>query len=288
MQKTADESWPGTWRRCGAGMIRKILIAHDLSRRSSVAVERAAQLAGQTGAALELLHVVEDDLPATVIERRKAEARAVMCDDLSALPEPATGKAETVVLVGKDYTDILGWAEKSGADLIVLGVHREDALRSVVLGTTAERIIGFGGPPVLLVKKLPAGSYRRPVVAVDFSASARQAVAFAFELLPEPEIRLVHALPMTGDGGKLRSSTAEQMEKMRSELSARVARPAPAQLIIRHGSPIAVIRDAVKDCEADLLVVGAQRRFGLIRTLIGEIPEDLLARPPCDILVVHA
>jgi nucleotide-binding universal stress UspA family protein len=63
---------------------------------------------------------------------------------------------------------------------------------------------------------------------------------------------------------------------------------APAQLMIRHGSPIAAIRDVVEDCEADLLVVGAQRRSGLTRTLIGEIPEDLLARPPCDILVVHA
>jgi nucleotide-binding universal stress UspA family protein len=273
-------------------MIRKILIAHDLSRRSSIALERAAQLAGRTGAALDLLHVIEDDLPAAVIERRKAEARTVMGDDLSTLPEPATGKVETVVLVGKDYTDILGWAEKSGADIIMLGVHREDALRSVVIGTTAERIIGFGSRPVLIVKKLPAGSYSRAVVAVDFSASARQAAAFAFELLPESEIRLVHALAMTGDGGQPRNQAAEQMEKMRSELSAKVpatrSHAAPAQLVIRHGSPIAVIRDAVKDCGAELLVVGAQRRSGLTRTLIGEIPEDLLARPPCDLLVVHA
>ena len=273
-------------------MIRKILIAHDLSRRSSVALERAAQLAGQTGAALEILHVVEDDLPVPVIERRTAEARTVICDDLSALPEPAMGKAETVVLVGKDYTDILGRAEKCGADLIVLGVHREDALRSVVIGTTAERIIGFGSRPVLVVKKLPVGSYSRPMVAVDFSASARQAARFAFELLPEAEIRLVHALAMTGDGGQPRKKAAEQMEKMRSELGAKVpstrGHAAPTQLVIRHGSPIAVIRDAVKDYEADLLVVGAQRRPGLTRTLIGEIPEDLLARPPCDLLVVHA
>ena len=273
-------------------MIRKILIAHDLSRRSSVALERAVQLADQTGAALDLLHVVEDDLPAAVIDRRKAEARAVMSDDLSALPEPAKAKVETVVLVGKDYTDILGWAEKSGADLIVLGVHREDALRSVVIGTTAERIIGFGSRPVLIVKKLPAGNYRRPVVAIDFSASARQAAAFAFDLLPESEIRLVHALAMTGDGSQSRNKAAEKMEKIRSELSAKVAaargHAVSTQLVIHHGSPIAVIRDAVKDGEADLLVVGAQRRSGLTRTLIGEIPEDLLARPPCDILVVHA
>jgi universal stress protein E len=273
-------------------MIRKILLAHDLSRRSSVALERAVQLADQIGAVLDVLHVIEDDLPASVIDRRKAEAREVISDELSALSDPPTAKVGTVVLVGKDYTDILGWAEKSGADLIVLGVHREDALRSVVIGTTAERIIGFGSRPVLIAKKLPAGSYKRPVVAVDVSASARQAAAFAFDFLPESEIRLVHALTMTGDGSPSRDNAAEKMEKIRSELSAKAAatrgHAAAVQLVIRHGSPIAVIRDAVKASEADLLVVGAQRRSGLTRTLIGEIPEDLLARPPCDILVVHA
>jgi nucleotide-binding universal stress UspA family protein len=266
-------------------MIRKILIAHDLSRRSSVALERAAQLAGQTGAVLDILHVVEDDLPAAVVDRRKVEARAVVTDDLSALPELAKIKVETVVIAGKDYTDILDWAEKSGVDLILLGVHREDALRSIVVGTTAERLIGFGSRPVLVVKKLPAGRYPRAVVAVDISASAQEAARFALDLLPGSEIRLVHAVAMTGDGAQAKA--VESLEKLRSELSARGA-AAPPPLMIRHGSPIAVIRDAVRDAEADLLVVGAQRRAGLTRTLIGEIPEDLLARPPCDLLVVHA
>src|SRR5262245_59044270 len=87
-------------------MIRKILIAHDLSGRSSIALKRAAQLAGQTGAALDILHVIEDDLPAAVIDRRTAEAKAVMSDELSALPELAKAKTEPIVVAGKDYTDI--------------------------------------------------------------------------------------------------------------------------------------------------------------------------------------
>jgi nucleotide-binding universal stress UspA family protein len=128
-------------------------VANDLYRRSSVALERTVQLAVKTGAVLDVLHVIEDDLPAAVIDRRPAGAKAAMSDELSALPEPAIAKVETVVPVGKDYTDILGWAETSGADLNVLGVHREDALRSVVIGITAERIIGFGSRPVLIAEK---------------------------------------------------------------------------------------------------------------------------------------
>lgn len=44
----------------------------------------------------------------------------------------------------------------------------------------------------------------------------------------------------------------------------------------------------MKDFNAELLVIGAQRRSGLTRTLIGAIPEDLLAALPCDLMVVHA
>jgi nucleotide-binding universal stress UspA family protein len=196
------------------------------------------------------------------------------------------------VLVGKDYTDILDHAEKSAANLIVLAAHREDALRAVVIGTTAERVIGFGTRPVLIVKSHPAGQYRRVVVAVDFSASARQAAAFAFDLLPEAEFRLLHASSMAVDGRFSSGPNAGKAEKIKSDLSAYLpcvgGHAASKHLVIRHGPALAVIRDEVTGFNAEVLVVGAQRRSGLTRALIGEIPEDLLARPPCDIIAVHA
>ena len=268
-------------------MLRKILIAHDLSRRSSMALMRAAQLASQTGADLEVLHLVEADLPDWVIERRELEARTVIGDEVARLPKSRTPDIETRILAGRDYTDILARAETSAADLIVLAVHREDALRSVVIGTTAERIIGFGSRPVLIVRNPPHGAYRRLVAAVDFTPSAQRAAAFALELLPpESEIRLVHAAAMSASNGRPHGRETDMMEGIRSELGART--PASVQTVLRHGPPVAIIRNAVEESQADLLAVGAQRRSGLTRALIGEIPEDLLARPPCDVLVVHA
>jgi nucleotide-binding universal stress UspA family protein len=275
----------------GGQWVKKILVAHDLSRRSSIAVARAVQLAQQTGAVLDILHVVEDDLPLTIIERRKAEATEVVNADLAALRATAS-RIEVHVLVGRDYTDILDRAEKSAADLIVLGAHREDALRGLVIGTTAERIIGFGTRPVLVVNSQPAGQYRRVIVAVDFSSSARQAAAFAFDLLPEAEFRLLHASSMAADGRFSSGANTGKAEKIKSDLSAYFpcvgAHAASKHLVVRHGSALAVIRDEVTDFNAEVLVVGAQRRSGLTRALIGEILEDLLARPPCDIIAVHA
>jgi nucleotide-binding universal stress UspA family protein len=275
------------WCDRGARPVKKILLAHDLSRRSSIALERAVQLAQQKGAALEILHVIEDDLPTAVIDRRRCEAAAVINAELSCASRGAT-EAAVNVLVGRDYTDILSWAETSCADLIVLGAHRQDALRPLVIGTTAERIIGCGTRPVLVVRDPPAGRYGRIVVAVDFTASARWATAFAFELLPDAEFYLIHAAPITG-AHPPSGAEAGVTEKIESRLrSFCPQRPTRTHLVIRQGSPIAEIRDAVNDFDADLLVIGAQRRSGLTRTLIGAIPEDLLAAPPCDLMVVHA
>ena len=273
-------------------MIKKILVAHDLSRRSSAALVRAAELATQTGATLEVLHLVEDDLPAWVVDRRQAEARTVISEEIEKLRTSATADIETTVRIGRDYTDILNRASECAADLIVLGVHREDALRSVVVGTTAERVIGFGSRPVLVVKAPLTGAYRRVLVAIDFTASSHQAATFALELLPEPAVRVVHVAPMAVDTQRSRARDLEKMEKIRAELSARRpgvgGRSALPELVIRHGSPIAEIRNEAAAWRADLLVAGAQRRSGLTRALVGEIPEDLLSRPPCDVLIVHA
>jgi nucleotide-binding universal stress UspA family protein len=269
------------------GAVKKILMAHDLSRRSTIALERAVQLTHRHGADLDIVHIIEDDLPAAVIERRRGEAADVIHAELPAALRIAA-RSPVHVVTGRDYTDILSWAETSRADLIVLGAHREDALRPVVIGTTAERLIGFGTRPVLIVKNQPAGEYHRVEIAVDLTASARRAAAFAFELLPDAEFFLVHAAPVVA-GHPPAEAASEATEKIKSDLRHFLPTPsAPADLTIRHGWPTAEIRDTVKRFKAELLVVGAQRRAGLTRALIGAIPEDLLAAPPCDLMVVHA
>jgi nucleotide-binding universal stress UspA family protein len=261
-------------------------MAHDLSRRSSIALERAVQLARRHGAELEVLHIVENDLPAAVIERRRSEAAHVIEAELPAgLRVP--GRSAVNVVTGRDYSDILSRAETSHVDLIVLGAHREDALRPVVVGTTAERTIGLGTRPILIVKNPPTGLYGRVEIAVDFTASARQAAAFAFALLPDAEFCVVHVASVTD--GRAPAGTPEAMEKIKSDLRRFLpAPPAGTELTVRHGWPAAEIREVANRFEAELLVVGGQHRSGLTRTLIGAIPEDLLAVPPCDLLVVHA
>jgi nucleotide-binding universal stress UspA family protein len=55
-----------------------IVVAADLSARSVIAIRRARMLAAEAGAELVVVHVVDDDLPAAIIERRRLEAAEIL------------------------------------------------------------------------------------------------------------------------------------------------------------------------------------------------------------------
>jgi hypothetical protein len=86
------------------------------------------------------------------------------------------GRTPVNVVTGRDYTDILSRAIN----------HRPTSSCSAPI-----------------VKNPPAGPYCRVEIAIDFTASARQAAAFAFALLPDAKFCLVscrvrHGRPATG------------------------------------------------------------------------------------------
>ena len=64
--------------------MKKILCATDFSLRSELAIDRAVALSREFDADLTLLHVVDDDQPRPMVDRRSDEA-------LTALTARATG-----------------------------------------------------------------------------------------------------------------------------------------------------------------------------------------------------
>jgi nucleotide-binding universal stress UspA family protein len=274
---------------------KKVLMAHDLSTRSERALERAVQLATQLDAVLDVVHVVEDDLPAAIVQRRKAEAEKAISDQLSAMPGLGERKIVVTVLAGKDYTDILAQADRLSADLIVLATHRADALRHVAVGSTAERVIGFGHYPVLVVRDKPQGRYRRVLMLADVSAASRSAAHAAFALFPDAEFRLVHVLrtPLSGAPHSELAilhtfgAAGPRKEDLLAFLCPASLRPEKLELTIHRGATLGVLRQEIDHFHPDVLVAGVQRDTGLTRALIGEVAEELLSQPPCDLLAVH-
>ncbi len=284
----------------GSAVLSRVLVATDLSARSDRSVERAVILAKQTGAALTILHVVDAELPRRVADRLRDDAGSLIADHLISLPNTYAGSVDTKIVLGKSHSDIVDVARTVGAQLLVLGVHRNES-REFFRGTTAERVIRAFGRPVLMVKTRPQAYYRRVIVGVDFSICSRRAIEFATRLIPDGEFHLVHAFEVSSKGSLLVHDPRrevptilhEQMNQLIEtdvvELTA-ILQATPSRLfqIIRPGPVRAVIQQQIDQLKPDLLVIGTHGRTGIAHATWGSVAVDLLSRPPCDVLIVPA
>lgn len=271
-----------------------LLVATDLSARSDRAVERALLLARQMRASLTILHVVEADRPGAISDRRRDEARSHIADLLGALTAADLPVAVEIAL-GEASGEILEAADRLGAAVILLGVHRNEGLEPF-RATTAAQVIRKGTRPVLLVKTRPQVPYRRVLIGVDFSDCSRCAVEFAVRLLPDGEFHLVHAFDvpfkgfLTGDETRreVSKSHQEQMDRFLEACCAALRAEQPRLVpAMRQGMARQVLDEQVAKTRPDLLVLGTHGRRGLGRALLGSVAEDFLSRPPCDVLAVR-
>lgn len=281
--------------------MKSLLVASDLSPRSDRAVGRAAALASQLGARLNVLHVVDDELPTMVADRHKIEAEAALDGQIAALASVEADMVTRCVVFGTPYRDILSQAETVGAELVVLGTHREDSIGGFFLGTTAERVIRHGDDPVLVVRNHARAPYRRVLIAVDFSVYSRRAVEFALRFVPEGKFFLLHAYDVPFSSYRSRNASGSQdskrhqvqMDAMLSDEFQAFQQSLPAQRpnlepVFVEGDVRSVIAEQVGALGADLLVVGTHGRTGLAHALLGSVAEHILAHPPCDVVAVKA
>lgn len=281
--------------------MKNILMATDLSARSDRALERAVRLARAHGSTLTVVHVVDEDLPASLADAQEQAAGEAIRGQIGGLEGGDSASVSIKVVFGRPYASILEMSEDGEADLIVLGVHREDAFKDMFRGTTAERIIRAGNTPVLLVKDHVTEPYRRIMVGVDFSVYSRRAIEFAVKFVPGGDFHLVHAYDVPFKGFLYGHDTRREVSKQHQAqfehmVNAEMASfldsletPVPTlQRVAQEGEVRDVIHRQLDKLKPDLLVIGTHGRTGVAHAFLGSVAEDLLRQPPCDVLAVKA
>ena len=84
-------------------------------------------------------------------------------------------------------------ASRSGCELIITGMARDETLGRFFLGSTVNALARKTDVPVLVVKSRPRQPYSHVIVATDFSDGSRCALESALALFPIAEITLFHA-----------------------------------------------------------------------------------------------
>jgi len=289
--------------------LNHLLAATDLSAPARHAAERAALVAKETGAALDLIHVASfapldklrqlvADIPAELEQRMLDTAREEMNELSATLMKHHGVSAGVKVAAGPLLTELSAQAEAVCADLVVLGARGASFMRHVLLGSTAERMVSRTTRPMLIVKQAAHERYRSVLVPVDFSRASLPALRYARAVAPGAEIILLHAFEVPFEG-KLRfagineemivhyriASREEALQKLRALcVEAGLTQP-DVRMMVLHGDPSQHIIEQEQEQDCDLIVMGKHGESMLEDLLLGSATRHVLTESQCDVLV---
>lgn len=286
--------------------MKKILLATDLGSNSDRAMERAITLANETGAKLHIIHATPAyahpaKKKATIALKQNAEELIRFYLD-GYKSTSGLDISITVMQGGDAFAHILDYAYKIKADLIVMGMHGKAKFRDLFVGTTLERVVRKGGKPVLMVKNKVAGPYKNVLAGIDFAPGSRSALRMAMEFAPKATFCVVHSydIPHYAKTSYVYSmSKAIVEERCQKDLKA-FLKTETAYFKKEHGGmPVklkgklvvgsvydSLVRQA-SAVKADVIAIGAHEHFGYVlpSSKLGGVAEDILANPPCDVLI---
>jgi nucleotide-binding universal stress UspA family protein len=292
----ADLSWI-------QGPPKTILLATDLSARCDRATDRAAELANLWGARLVVLNVLEFDDEEFLESRRTAELpswrqprdreAAVSAQLRRDLGEDLRGM-EIRIEHGPPAATIDAVARDINADLIIVGVARNETLGRYFLGSTVERLARQTPIPLLVVKSR-VRPYGEILVATDFSPPSQHALTAAARFFAHAPLTLLHAweVPFRGllDSPNFRQEwTAMEKrgcDKFVAESGLSRDQQRDLQVLLEHGSAETIIRSYMLDKGVDLIVVGTHGRSGLFDVRLGGTAKRILEAAPGDVLLIR-
>jgi nucleotide-binding universal stress UspA family protein len=140
-------------------MFRTILVPIDILDVDTArpALERATALAEASGGTVRLVHVRSlvpltymEFVPATFDEEQQRVAEDKLAEVAASVKLPEE-RVSSVVRLGSIYGEVLDEADKTGADLVVVGSHRP-SMATYLLGSNASTIVRHATCSVLVVR----------------------------------------------------------------------------------------------------------------------------------------
>ena len=271
------------------GRFERFLVASDGSEFSAAAVREAIAMAGKCGAELHVMSLVATGVEhgglGETILKQEMEAAQGHLDQVRQQAMDAGVSIEAHVIHAQSVQqEIVDLAERTKADMIIMGRRGRRGLARVMLGHATAHVIGLAHTNVMVVPRAARVEGRHIVVATDGSRFAETAAVTAMNLGRFCGAKVtVISVTTPSDGPEQRAEARDTVDRtlhyMQSE-------GLDAEGLVLEGEPATMIVDAARERNADLIVTGSHGRSALERVLLGSTSERILNETECAVLVV--
>jgi len=265
----------------------RILAGTDGSERAEVAVRRAARLASVTGAALDLVYIIDTSRPHDDAEvEPKAEAALQRAE---AIASTGSVPASTRVVAGDPAEALLEEAADHAADLICVGPDAGLLAGTVRVGRVASHVLRHARCSVLVGREAGSTFPGSILCGVDGSASSIETAGLAARIAVAAgaELRLQHVVPVFEGDEREWTLDDDEPDPLEIESAARVARAVGVRPIRERalGRPEYAILEAARRERSDLVVAGSRGFSRVARVLLGSVSEYVARHAHCSVLV---
>ncbi|HSP90778.1 MAG TPA: universal stress protein [Vicinamibacterales bacterium] len=144
--------------------LKTVLVPTDFSDASESALRYGKAMALAFGASLHVVHVMEDLLAHAWAAEVYVASMPQLRDEIEKESRQRLGtlltdaelkelRAETALLAGNPFLEIVRYAKAHNIDLIVMGTHGRGPIAHMLLGSVAEKVVRKSPCPVLTVRE---------------------------------------------------------------------------------------------------------------------------------------
>jgi nucleotide-binding universal stress UspA family protein len=296
--------------------VDRILCAVDFSDFSLDALRHGVVLAGWYGAELTLVHVYEPapmllpvkDPPGNLPLSQPID-EAALAEQLRNFCAPALAAferhVEIVLKEGKPAKEIPREAERTSADLLLLGTHGRSGFERLFLGSVTEKVLRSTRVPVLTIPptvRHPGAPYYKTILCpVEFSTASIRALEHALSFAKAADARLIllHVIEdVLGSAGAEtlgHLSMQEYYRHLEQEALAQLTAAVPDDARIWARPEVRVVkgrasRDILKivaEEGVELVVMGVHGRTALDRVVFGSTTHRVIREAGCPVLTLR-
>ncbi|BCW95346.1 MAG: universal stress protein [Fimbriimonadales bacterium] len=234
----------------------------------------------------------------------QTEAMQARLSDLQQNLQAQNIAVETVLLQGQASAKLLELADERDADLIALGATRKGALQAFMVGSVARAALTHARQSLLIAHTPPpANQPLHAVLATDHSeynyrcidrltqfapqGLERIAITTAFDLDEETLQSLTRTAPAVQESGV--EWIIEHLHERNRQVCERL-RPlnAACESVVVEGLPIPSIREAMRETESQLLILGAKGHSLLERLSLGSVSYHFAIGEAVNLLILRA